>query len=485
MLVEIFIEEGPNRGERISLARGPLLVEHGARLVASRVGVVLACSADATAWVNGLPAVGTHAVRVGDQVRIGGTVLRVAELARTEAYPERIGEPPATYDSVPRRTSGWTSAARPARGSIRSRADVDIVAETPAMKTVVDTLRRVAAGDASVLLLGESGTGKEVAARAIQANGARSAGPFVAVNAAAMSEGLLESELFGHEKGAFTGAVARRAGVFELAHGGTLFLDEIGEVSPAMQTKLLRVLETGEVRRVGASGTRRFDVRLIGATNRNLRALMREGVFREDLFYRLAVVEVRIPPLRERPGDLVPLCHELLRALARDRGLAEPALEDAAIARLRAYPFPGNIRELRNILERALILGDGRRIRPEDLPPEVGGATTLGGELPPFLSLAEAERRHIEDALRLTGWNKKRAAEILEVDRKTLYLKIATFGLDRGRQLTCGAAGAGGREGTTGVRRGEVGGPACGVPPHGASGEPPHSDPSAARAPLG
>jgi DNA-binding NtrC family response regulator len=322
----------------------------------------------------------------------------------------------------------WWARFERALGAERG---IDMVAVSPIMRGVVEALRRVAAKDTTVLLLGESGTGKEVAARAIHSNGRRARAPLITVNAAALTESVLESELFGHEKGAFTGAVARRLGLFELAHGGTLFLDEIGEITPSLQAKLLRVLESGEIRRVGGSETRKVDVRLIAATNRNLRAATRDGRFREDLYYRLAVVEIRLPPLRERPEDFVPLCQHLLERLARERGYSLPTIDDQALAHLRAYPFPGNIRELRNVLERSLLLGDGRRIRPADLPAEllVGHLPSPQADMPAIAPLAEVEKRHIEMVLKLTGWNKKRAAEILRVDRKTLYAKIAAYGL--------------------------------------------------------
>ncbi len=314
------------------------------------------------------------------------------------------------------------------------------VAESEAMRRVVALVRRAAPERAPVLVTGESGTGKELVARALHDGSPRARGPFVAVNAAALPETLLESELFGHERGAFTGAVARRKGLFELAAAGTLFLDEVGELAAATQAKLLRVLETGDFRRVGGVEALRADVRLLAATNRDLRALVAEGRFREDLLYRLAVVEVALPPLRERPEDLEPLARALLERLARERGGCPAALEPDALERLRRHAFPGNVRELRNALERALILGDGRRIRAADLPlpapaPDAGPASGLA-------PLADVERRHIASVLASTGWNKKRAAEVLGIDRKTLYARIEAYGLEPAPPAPKGGGGA-------------------------------------------
>ncbi|HVY60581.1 MAG TPA: sigma-54 dependent transcriptional regulator, partial [Planctomycetota bacterium] len=286
-------------------------------------------------------------------------------------------------------------------------------------------VRKVAAGESNVLLLGESGVGKEVVAQAIRSSGPRAGKPYVAINAAALPDNVLESELFGHERGAFTGATERRLGLFELASGGTLFLDEAGDLAPATQAKLLRALETGEIRRLGGNETIHVDVRLIAATNRDLRRDVRERLFREDLFYRLAVVELRVPPLRDRPEDLEPLVRHILRSLAGD---AKRPVEVApeALAALRAYSFPGNVRELRNLIESALNFCEGGIIRLEDLPPLPGHVPLAHDDFP---SLATVERAHIESALRRARWNKSRAAALLAIDRKTLYAKIETYGL--------------------------------------------------------
>jgi two-component system response regulator HupR/HoxA len=289
------------------------------------------------------------------------------------------------------------------------------------LRRSVDLARRVLAVDTTVLLLGETGTGKELFARLIHDNGPRRAGRFVAQNCGALPESLLESELFGHARGAFTGAIADRRGLFEEADGGTIFLDEVGEMSPGMQLHLLRVLQEGEVRRLGAAGTRKVNVRVVAATNADLEAEIREGRFRQDLYYRLNVFPIRLPPLRERAEDIPALADHFLR-IYRDRARrAVPGITPEALACLRVYPFPGNVRELENEIERAVALvDDGQPIGPEHLSERIrdAGATTRGP-----LTLNEAierlKRRMIEDALRECG-SKTRAAERLGLTRQSL-----------------------------------------------------------------
>jgi DNA-binding NtrC family response regulator len=308
-----------------------------------------------------------------------------------------------------------------------------IVGESPAIREVLDVIGRVAATDSPVLIRGESGTGKELVAHTIHLRSRRAGRPFVSVNCGALPDSLLESELFGHKKGSFSGAVASRVGLFEAAHGGTLFLDEIGEMSAAMQVRLLRTLDSGEVRRLGEERNFHVDVRIVAATAKDLSREAGEGRFRWDLFYRVSTVEVEVPALRQRREDVPPLVQHFLRAgvgARRPLSFTQDALE-----RLMAYEWPGNIRELRNLVERLQILHEGPEVRAADLPPELSRArpaAAAGGEPDPVLvALAEIERRHVERVLHATGWNKARAARVLDVDVKTLSKKIRDYGIVR------------------------------------------------------
>ncbi len=316
-----------------------------------------------------------------------------------------------------------------------SPADDELVGKTPAMLQVFKTIGRVAATQEPVLVLGESGTGKELVAAALHANSGRAGRPFVTVNCAAVSPTLLESEFFGHERGAFTGAVARRAGRFEQAHGGTLFLDEIGDLDIDLQAKLLRVLQTGQFERVGGSETLQVDVRVVAATNRDLSARIAGQQFREDLFYRLSVVTIELPPLRARRDDIPLLADHVIRRLARKYGWPHLGLSPDALARLTAYPWPGNVRELQNVLARAAILARGRLIGPDDLGslgvPAARPAAGPGPETTMSLKdiLAETERRVLLQTLEQENWNRTRAARLLGISRRQLFDKIRQYGL--------------------------------------------------------
>jgi two-component system response regulator FlrC len=307
------------------------------------------------------------------------------------------------------------------------------------MAKVMAALERVARTDATVLLLGETGTGKEVAARTLHAASARASRPFVAVNCAALSEALLESELFGHEKGAFTGASSQRRGRLELAEGGTFFLDEIGELKHDLQAKLLRVLQERRFERIGGTRTLSADVRWIAATNRDLRAMLEAGTFREDLYHRLAVFPIRLPPLSERRADILPLADTLLRRIGAELGRTALHLNADARALLLGAELRGNIRELKNVLERAAILSDDGGIGAEHLWLDPSAVTRERGSSPalrdstrnaaPATSLEELERHAIEQALTDSKGNRRRAAEQLGIGLRTLYEKLKRYGL--------------------------------------------------------
>ena len=329
------------------------------------------------------------------------------------------------------------------RGQVRRLAgSQELVGDGPEMGKLRALIARVAPTGATVLVSGETGTGKELVARAIHAASGRAGRPFVAVNCAGLSETLLESELFGHERGAFTGADRPRQGVFEAAHLGTLFLDEAGEMSLGLQAKLLRVLTNGEVVRVGATVPRHVDVRIIAATNRDLQQRVRDGLFREDLYYRLAVVPIAVPPLRSRRGDIAGLVEHFLALVAGDLKVAPRSVSPAAMAKLVAYDFPGNIRELRNLIERAAILAAGPRIEPEDVPLAAAGSPPAGGdgagierlvaELPDPLDLpaviGAVEDALIRRALAAAGGVQAEAARRLGVSRSHLAYKLKTKG---------------------------------------------------------
>jgi len=291
------------------------------------------------------------------------------------------------------------------------------------MKDVLDLVAQVAPSQATVLIRGESGTGKELIAEALHQTSRRDDEPFIRVSCAALPENLLEAELFGHERGAFTGAVSQRKGRFEVADGGTLFLDEIGELSPLTQVKLLRVLQEGEFERIGSSTTQRVDVRLVAATNADLRELVRTGEFREDLFYRLNVVEVVLPPLRERPGDIVILADHFRNRFAVRDEKAIDGFTDAAREALESYRWPGNVRELENSIERAVVLSTTRKIDAKHLPREVLGREAQGPEVcvPIGTTLDDAKQMIIEATLNTTDGDKRAAASMLGIAARTVY----------------------------------------------------------------
>ncbi|MFY9823710.1 MAG: sigma 54-interacting transcriptional regulator [Thermoanaerobaculia bacterium] len=315
---------------------------------------------------------------------------------------------------------------------IEAALDTDMVGESPRMKEIGRLLARVAPADSTVLLRGESGTGKEVAARSLHRGSRRASRPFVAINCATLSETLLESELFGHEKGAFTGAVDRKTGRIEAAEGGTLFLDEVGELPPRLQAKLLRVLQEREYERVGGTRPLKADVRVVAATNRDLEKAMREGTFREDLFYRLNVITLMLPALRERREDIALLASHFAALFSRRLGRRIAGFTPEARACLQRYGWPGNVRELANSIERALVLGEGELIRPEDLPEtmlETAPATATGPVGAYHESVNDFKRRMILDALDQAGGNVTKAAERLDLNPTYLHRLISNLEL--------------------------------------------------------
>jgi len=338
------------------------------------------------------------------------------------------------------------------RAEVREKYEGGLVGGTPAMQEIYKTIGRVAESDATVLIHGESGTGKELVARAIHYHGMRAGRPFVAVNSAAIPSELLESELFGHEKGSFTGAVARKLGKFEAAAGGTLFLDEIGDMSLSLQGKLLRVLQEREFERVGGTEPIKTDVRVIAATHHNLEKMVRENRFREDLFYRLNVIQINIPPLRKRKDDVVPLAEHFLRKYREGKGVTAQSFTPETLKALRAYDWPGNVRELENAVQRAVTLSQGDKIFPDALPPQVfrpGRGVTISFES--FLEekladlverlggldqgdiydlvMQRVEKPLITHVLRKTEGNQVRAASLLGINRNTLRKKIKELGI--------------------------------------------------------
>jgi len=298
----------------------------------------------------------------------------------------------------------------------------NIIGESPAMRQVFETVQQVAPSRTTVLITGETGTGKEL----------RKDGPFIAVHAAALPSTLLESELFGHEKGAFTGAIERRIGRFELADGGTLFLDEVGELEPLIQVKLLRALEERAFERVGGTKTLHVDVRLIAATNRDLKKLVKEGKFRDDLFYRLSVVAVDLPPLRERREDILLLVKAFLDEFRRESGKPVRELTPEALNLLLAYDWPGNVRELRNAIEQMVVLARAERLTARDVPPQVRGGADLTriSVVRTGMTVEEAERQLIVQALKETGGNRTKAAQKIGISRRTLHRKLKEYGLE-------------------------------------------------------
>ena len=354
----------------------------------------------------------------------------------------RFFEPSQLKESLDVSLHRVTETLKAAEGKLRARRralvravpdvaqPLGIVAKSGAMLQVVDLARRVAKVDSTVLITGESGSGKERIARLVHEESPRAAGPFIAVNCGAITETLLESELFGHARGAFTGATHDRPGLFEAANSGTLLLDEVGEVSPGMQVKLLRALQEREIRRVGENKSRPVDVRVLAATNRDLADGVAGGAFRQDLYYRLKVVELRVPPLRQRTDDILPLARVLLADAALRMKRTISGLAPAAADQLMRYAWPGNVRELENTMERAVALARGKRVELEDLPEEIRHVfPTPVASAGSVRALKEIEKEYILAALEANGGNQTRTAEQLHIGSATLYRKLKSYGL--------------------------------------------------------
>ena len=377
----------------------------------------------------------TAAGRYGEEdVELAG---RVADQVALAFSHQRLAEEAKRAEEARREAARLEARVLALSDELESRDGFGrIVGASPAWRAVLVHASKVAPTETTVLLTGDSGTGKEVVARAIHRASSRSAGPFVALNCAALPEQLLESELFGYEKGAFTGAYASRPGRLEQAAGGTLFLDEAGETSPLVQAKLLRVLEAREFQRLGGAKVLKADVRLVAATNRDLHAAIARGDFREDLFYRLSVFEIHLPPLRERPEDILLLTERFLEDLSRAVGRPAPGVSRDARELLLAYSWPGNVRELRNALERAVILSEGGLVQVEHLPIAVAqtGAARVASaaavELPPGgLDLDELEKTLVAQALERAKNNRSRAAKLLGLTRAQLYTRLERYSL--------------------------------------------------------
>ncbi len=372
-----------------------------------------------------------------------GTLEAAVEASRGGAWdfiskPFKVEEVVASARRAMEQAAGDDAAPRSAESLLAAYEGAGLTGRAPSMIELYKEIARVAPSRSTVLVMGESGTGKELVARSLHEHSTRSSSPFVAVNCGALTETLLEAELFGHVRGAFTGAASDRRGMWEEAEGGTLFLDEVGDTSPAMQVKLLRALQEGEVRRVGASRPVRVNVRVVAATNRDLEEEVRVGRFREDLFYRLSVITLRVPPLRERRGDIPLLAEKFLRAAAKSAG-RRLRLSESALASLIAYAWPGNVRELESAVEYTALHARGAEVETEDLPSKLqpSGARARGAAASPALAalyadlptLDELERRYLLHVLEAAGRNRSRAAEILGIDRRTLYRMAERFGI--------------------------------------------------------
>jgi DNA-binding NtrC family response regulator len=369
---------------------------------------------------------GTEIIMITGYASIKGAVDAV-KTGAVEYLPkpftddELLGAVERALERLRLRTAG--RAARPS-----ARNEYGLIGRSPALEEVLRAIPKAASNSATVLITGESGTGKELVARAIHYHGPRASGPFLPINCAGIPEGLVESELFGHVRGAFTGASVLRAGFFETAHGGSIFLDEIGDIALSLQSKLLRVLESGEIQRLGDSRAKKVDVRVIAATNKDLNKFVARGAFREDLFFRLNVISIHVPPLRERGDDVLLLVDHFARKIAHDLGKEAPEFSAGALDRFMSYHWPGNVRELENVVRRLMVMTEAEVIEEVNLPSPMRFSSPTSLRL--HRTLAEVEAEHIKNVLASVGGNKTRAAEILGIDRKTLREKLKLHGVE-------------------------------------------------------
>jgi transcriptional regulator with GAF, ATPase, and Fis domain len=434
--------EGEIEGHEIRMPLGRGIV--GAVIASGEPAIVNDVRADARFYAGVDRATGFATIAIlCAPLRAVGAVIGAIEVINTSQHGGFSKEDVALLEAfagvaaiaIERTRANERAAAahRVLRESVDDRYAL-VAGETPSMREIVDTLRTTAVTRSTVLLLGESGVGKEVLARFVHRASPRADAPFVAVSCAALAPGLLESELFGHEKGAFTGAVAQKKGKFEQAHGGTLFLDEIGELEAPLQAKLLRALQERTIERVGGAREIKVDVRVVAATNRDLRRAMRDGSFREDLYYRLAVVAVDVPPLRARRADVLPLARHLLARFAREIGRADLVLSPEAEQRLLAHAWPGNVRELSNALERAAVLARGATLGAGDIVLDTRGSVAAdapaGADALPLTDAVEAYKLHrIRAALEAAEGNQTRAAELLGMRQPNLSRLMKSLGI--------------------------------------------------------
>jgi DNA-binding NtrC family response regulator len=459
----LIVLDGPNRGAVLEIGPGVTRIgrERGVELVLpdvhiSRLHAAIHVDLDGAStvsdlgsknatWLNGIRLTGSRPLTRGDELRLGDTTLLLVDADGAAVSSARVaaGDPEGDTVNMPQ-AEGAPGRAAVAGAAARAGRMRYLIGDSLGIRQISEMVQRCAPLTTTVLVLGESGTGKELVCEALHRLGPRRQRPFVVVNCATLEPALLESELFGHERGSFTGAVARKIGLLELAGDGTLFLDEVGELPLAAQAKLLRAIDRRQFQRVGGAEALTTDARFVAATHRDLPARVRDGQFREDLYFRLKVAEIRIPPLRERRDDIPLLVEHFLAELRPHLHTSVKDVTPAAMDVLLRYAFPGNVRELKNLLERCLIFAPGEHVTYADLPLDVreavGPAPAAVATAPTAPSvpprsvgpLVDVERQHIERALIETGWNKTQAALLLGIDRNTLYAKIRAHQLSGG-----------------------------------------------------